>query len=379
MSKRAVMAVVLLCGVAVPALLAQSGPSDVAALRRQYDALAARSEVSRELFDSLRNARTAPYTDSLVAGGRRVRFIAGQLSERDQAVLTATLEKVASELAAHFDDRATVLNDTSSWSLRPRAGRAVRRYLRVDRGATRAAFAFHHFVLPLDSAAVVRVALEAATGALPTLHPWLKQYLRSGFQLDSAWIGFAGAGRIIAISGSTIGRRCREGSTADCRIVLDASIKSANFELYYAPEDWPDLSRRLPKPRGIPDSVWTPNQEACARRAEVDACRRVLTWQPPMSPFQHNVRTTFVIHAILMGRGPGLDRLLAASDAYTDDPIGFFAHVAGVSENVLIDTWRQRIDAAARAEVRQPLLPVLISSLAWGGLLLLVTTQRRSL
>ncbi len=374
----ALMAVALLVA-AVPTLSAQTGPSDVAALRRQYEALAARQRVAGEVFDSLRNARTAPFTDSLVAGGRRVRFIDGQLSAHDQAVLTGALEQVAAELTAHFGERSGVFNDTSSWSLQPRTGRAVRRYLRVDRGVRRQNFPYHHFALPLDSAAVVPVARTAATGALPTLHPWLEQYFRGGFQLDSAWGGFAWAGRSLAISGSTIGRRCQAGSLADCRTVLDVTAKGSYIERFYTPGDWPDLARRLGKPRNVPDSVWTAAQDACVKRAESDACRRILTWQPPPLPFQDNVRTTLAVQALLLGRGPGLDRLLAAHDAYKDNPIGFFAHVAGVPEDSLIDIWRQRVDAAARAEVRQPLLPVFLTSLAWGGLLLLVTTRRRLL
>jgi hypothetical protein len=356
-----------------------SAQSDVAVLRRQFEALRARQQMAGDAFDSLRAAQTSPYNDSLVAAGRRVRFIAGQLSARDQAVLKGALEQVASDLTAQFGASAGALNDTTSWSLQPRSGRSVRRYLRLDLGTKRQAYSPTTFVVPLDSLAVVRVARNQAKAALPSLHPWLAQYLRSGFELDHAWPAYAWAGRSIATSGSSVGRRCQAGSLDECRTILDVTRGGLDHRRLYTPEDWPDLARRLGKPRGVTDSAWTAARDACSRRAEPDACRRVLAWQAPPMPFRDDVRTTLVVEALLMGGDAGIGRVLAARDRFRDDPVGFFAHVAGVGEDSLINVWRARIDDAAKAEVQRSMLPVYLTTLGWGGLLMLVGARRRRL
>lgn len=352
--------------------------SDVAALRRQYDAVESRRIVAASALDSLRRAARRVLDDSLLAGGRTVAFVSAQLTLDDRERLSTALRDEWRALERAFGASAPLLLDGIAWKVEAMLRRGVRGDLRLEFESPLGGSRYVMLSSPIDARVVARVSRRVAAEQATRLHPVLAAYVGDGgVTFDSLGDERVAAARDLALAGSALGRRCLEGATNDCRRVLRPTEGASVLNRYFEPGDWPDLARRARSPSSGDRTEWNRAREECVERGEREVCEAVLRAATPPVPFRREVRGTFVVDALLAGGEKGLERLVAARGDFLGDPIGLLAHVAGHSDESLAASWQARVAVAGREASRHPVAGVLVSSVAWGLLLLGGATLRR--
>jgi hypothetical protein len=362
--------------------------SDVQRLKQQYDALEARRVVAASALDSLRRAVARVLDDSIEAGGRRVRFVGEQMNETNREILTQTLIAERAWLESKFGAHAATLVDSSAWDIeqarayRSFAPRLRRRTptvvgLRLDYVTPAGAKRNVVFKLTIDTLGLQSVARAVAGERATQLHPTLQAYVRSGTTLGDAREPEARASQSLALAGSVRGRRCRQGSIEDCRVILAGPTDVSSFSVYFDESDHHEMVRRAAAPRPNASAAVKEDRERCLESRATDACAVAAQRVASRYPFRDVVRTSFAAHALMMGGAAGLDRLVAARGSYEDDPVGLLAHVADVPVDTLVAQWQARVAESGDLATRDPIAPVLFTTLAWSSLLLVAATARR--
>jgi hypothetical protein len=230
---------------------------------------------------------------------------------------------------------------------------------------------------PIEARPIEIVMRSTAAANASRLHPLTTRYVLDGATFDDAGDELARAASNLALAGSATGRRCLQGAIADCRIVLGERSELTFLARFYEPGDWPALVRRVrSKPEDAPAN-WSAERTRCLEEGTADICGPLMPFVPVRYPFGAAVRATFFSEAVLAGGEQGLQRLVAARGAYADDPLGLLAHVAKLPEDSLIARWRTNVAEQGRLASRDPIAPVLLTSLAWSGLLLFGASLRR--
>lgn len=356
--------------------LAVGAQSDVGYLRRQYEAVEARrAVVGTELREFRRRANNL-FDDSVQIGARRVAYVRAQLTAEDLDRLRRVLDAESARLRAVFGAGAEALQDSARWTLESDRTRFKRRWLlKTTRRDGRAVH--QTLAVPLDSAEVALMAKSVATSALAGLHPWFLRFAKGEVPLDSAGDAYAQAASALALRGSSVGERCLRGSLADCRTVVAPDWSRPALDLFYEPADYFGLARRAVRPS--PDARSARNQQRarCLEEGDLEVCTALLRAANLGYPFPQDVLATFAVHAALLGGEGGVARAQAAGEEYAGDPLGFFAHVAGVPADTLLQSWQRSIVASREVASERPVWPLGLSSMVWIGLFGFVATRRR--
>ncbi|HEX5005077.1 MAG TPA: hypothetical protein VFV65_07160 [Gemmatimonadales bacterium] len=145
-----------------------------------------------------------------------------------------------------------------------------------------------------------------------TLVRWLSGYLPA----DAA---VADGSRILA---SLVGTPaipnagCLGGAMADCALALGLGAPPPSVEAWYAPAAWPGLVER---DRGSLDSRSASRRADCIERADMEACRAVLSLRPPAPPVAPVGRALLAQLALESGGSGAFERLTSDPEATLGD------------------------------------------------------------
>ena len=304
------------------------------------------------------------------SGGRVVRYRKAQISPRDSARVAAGLELGRAQLAARFGDAGAALIDTATWVItggRTRQRWITELYRQRDPNGARATLP-----RPISPAAVADFVLAQAGDRLTATTPALR-----GF---SGWTAFLPdqvpsdeIARRLATSWAATGRRCATRAVAACKVVLAPFDAAAGYDHYFDASDVQAVvtSARLP---GLPDSAFSVARRQCLKGKDA-SCALIIDRIVPTDPFGSSVRGSLLAHAIAVGGEDALARLTAQPDG---PPITILATVAGLSEDALIASWHAKLFSSVTHGVTGA-IPAFLTTLAWCGLLLLVSLRRRFL
>lgn len=304
------------------------------------------------------------------AGGRRFRYHAEELSSRDSAALALGLERGRDLLRTRHGDAGVALIDPSPWSVATRRSGisailviAAERNWAGTQGLLRS---------PVSSAEVENHVLGLAGDRLVSSTPALRMYAGwTALQPDR--IQSEEVARRLALSWSSAGRRCAAGAIAACRVVLEPFDPRAGAERYFEPRDYRDVvaAGKLP---ALSDSGFFATRRRCLDGVD-SSCVRIIAQVQPPDPFGVEIRGSLLALAIRLGGRDAVARIAAAPN---DPTIPLLARAAGVSEDSLLRTWHaETVGAVANGPADA--MPVLLSTVAWGALLVLAATRRKFL
>lgn len=333
------------------------------------------------------NSRMVAATDAMKAGSvkrvydRMVRegeasvsFVAGDLSARDSVAIARGLANANETLRARFGESGVALTTGARWNVDSYSGSSRRRVLdmvsfqRVGESQTGQTMR-----KPIDPAVVEGMVIARAgerlvsrTRALNHHNGWAvlqpddRLYAEVGRRLSTSWAGAA--------------RRCAAGAIGACMSVLAPFDPGAEPTRYFDASDFRYVvaSARLP---ALSDSSYFAARRQCIDGAD-SVCADIVGRVPMIDPLNASVRGTLLAHAIELGGRDALDRAAAHADAPAMEAL---ARIAGVSADSLVASWHARVYAALDEERATTDPSLLLSSVAWGGLLLLVATRRRFL
>lgn len=364
----------LACAVSVIALLAgmpsrasaQSADSLRARLQHVSAAAARADTTVRRLEREGRARRTA----RIEAGGRRVAYEPGLLSARDSTRIAEGLALGRDRLVERFGEEGPAMLDTAFWVAREAPWWLSRQGIEI-RSTASGASAQVLLPRPIDPARVARFVLQTAGAALLPGSPALEAWSPWSVSLANEEERFAEAGRELALSWASVGRRCSTGSAPACRAVLEPVPPHDRLRLLFDQNDWRAVVTASPLP-ALSDSAFFSHRRACLAGDDA-ACARIVGQLTPPDPFSGGMRATLVMHAIDLGGRDALRRFRATTG---QEPLPLLATVAGVSEDSLIVSWQRRTAVALAAE-RRGVIPLSLSVAGWSLLLLGGATLRR--
>lgn len=325
---------------------------------------------SAAFFKTL-DERTQVATDREIrAGGRVLRYSSLAISSRDSAAFAVGFTRGRDALRARFGDAGAVLIDSSTWVLsrrRPRLLGGVR--IEVDNysGSRR------DFRTPVSRDAVERFVIAEAGERLVAMTPALHAFAGS-FALRPDWVPSEAIARRLATSWAAAGRRCALGTITACAAVIDRFDPLSATDRYFEPRDYPAVVVGGSVPGTQPDSTYFASRRRCFNGAD-SACARLLPLIVPTDPFDKETRGSALTLAIDLGGRDAVARIIASPN---DEPLALLARAAGVSERALLTTWHARTIAAV-SNGPAATVPIALSTLAWGALLLFAGTRRRFL
>lgn len=304
------------------------------------------------------------------AGGRHLRYYASELSAADSTVLVRGFELGQERLRARYGEAGVALIDSSAWGL-DKTTRGIftvyTLYAERDPLGTRAGL-----WPPISPENVADHMLENAGERLVQRTPALHRFAGS-FALRPALLPHDDLARGLALSWAASGRRCAAGVMSACRTVVEPFEGTANIDRYFEPGDYRTVvaAGRLP---AISDSLFFASRRRCLDGAD-SACVRIIAQVQAPDPFGVEMRGSVLALAIELGGHDALARIAAAPD---DPPLALLARTAGIPEDSLLRVWHARtigaVDNGPSAAV-----PVLLSTVAWGALLLLAASRRKFL
>lgn len=348
---------------------AQDATDELQRLRAAYS----RAERAESTFQMLRDGGDR-YGDSLSAAGVTVHFAATALDDENRASLAEGLEQGAATLRARLGEAGATLVDSAHWYLQGYRGVSGRLAQYELAASPRMTFQRIRLDGPIDPAEVARFVVRAAGDRLATVAPAVAQYARATIDLAPTEAVFEQVGRELSLTWSAAGRRCARGSIEGCRAVLTRASGAEALSLWFDPSDHRAVIVAASMPPAGLDSAFYAERHRCYEGDDA-ACTRLVPRVPVKDPFSTNVRASFVAHALEVGGAGALDRLRAASAAGVD-PITMLATTAGTEPESLIGGWQAR-SAAALADGRSPMLPVVLTTAAWCGVLLVGATRRK--
>jgi hypothetical protein len=325
-----VLAIALVPAIAPAPLVAQT-----------LDALQARRASLRDSLNaSIRrleaaeaDARTVPDT-AIVVAGVTVRFPRADFPVADRRRLQRAIELAATSLVERHGDEGRALIDGDVWvisaPLQPSPlGPVIS--ITVENGPRASASAVSE--LPLQSDRITRLVFDRASQRAVERSAVIRDYVGPSLLLEPEARTHYFAYRALATSLSSPARRCARGVVPDCSIILDPGATGRWF-------DEGDLA-----PNMRPQALAGP------------------------------VRTSLLKFALERGGEPALRALRTGAGTKTD-AIEAIAALAQMPVPDLVTQWQVHIASFADQRAGVP-LPLAVTSLAWGGLLLALATRRR--
>jgi hypothetical protein len=302
-----------------------------------------------------------------------VRFSTEEISAVDTAAVAAGLRQAEATLRERLGPNGIRLLDTSTWVLSsgkrrnlgamPRL-RAVQIAFNEKKYTTRTAVR-----RPVHPDAVERIALRLAAEGIAQLRPGLAPFGSMSLELDDATAVLAA--REMALSWAASGRNCVAGALSACVAVMTPRSERDPSPDWFDRADARAAVTAAAMP-SLPDSAFSAQRRTCLRDDE-RACEAVLAALVTPDPFSANLRGSLASHAIALGGPAALDRIASATEGA---PLEMLAHVAGVSSDSLVSSWRSRVIAALDASRPSP-LPAALTSLVWCTLLLALAVRRK--
>jgi len=279
-----------------------------------------------------RNRKTLALDDVLVSEGVTVRFPGAQMNERNRNALREGIRAARSTLDDRFGAGSARLVDGSEWLLVFNGvTRNRREFVGFVDGRDPTAQLNHLVSLPLAPADVEGFVLEIAGRKLLHSESVVGAFAGGAFFLTPADEAFYVARRQLAVSASSVARRCATGALGACRTIFDPA---ASADWFAAPDSVPRDGR--PIPRGVNASL--------------------------------------VTVALDLGGARAIDVLSKPNES--DNPIIILAEAAGVTPDSLLQTWNARLQDAT-AQSAHPSLPLAASAVFWCGIFLMAATRRR--
>lgn len=270
--------------------------------------------------------------DSVVSEGIVILFPAAALSEDDRSALREGIVRANASLAERYGSDATHLLDgeVTSINFQSRTARGYDVAVFVD-GRSSSGAAGRALPMPLERGAVERYLLGRAGQRLMRRDPALQAFAGAAFSLIPNEADFYVARRQLAVSRSSVARRCAEESVSACRTLLDIRHPDGRF----APGDSVPRSN-VAVPQGVHGSL--------------------------------------VVVALELGGAKALNAI-GQTDGL-DEPVAILAQVAGVTPDSLLRAWGQRLSASGGTSA-SPSLPFTAAVVGWCGIFLLAATRRR--
>jgi hypothetical protein len=351
-----------------PAAAAQ----DLAEWQQRYSEAQRRTALANEAFKNLGNEKRT-YDGAVRDGELVVSFVTGEISARDTAAIARGLARANATLRARYGEAGLALTAGGVWT--------VDQYARFDRTVLdrvqfqRADDWQNRQVMrsPIDPAEVEGMVLARVGDRLVATTPSLTHYgAWAAFQPDDRL--YAEVARRLATSWAGVGRRCASGAIGACATVLTPFDAAAEPTRYFDASDFRFVvaSARLP---ALGDSSYFAARRQCVDGKD-SVCAVIIGQVPLPDPFNSSVRGTLLTHAIELG---GNDAVRRAAESRALPPLEALAQIAGVSSDSLLASWHARVYDALAEERATTDFPLLFSSVAWGGLFLLVATRRRFL
>lgn len=291
-----------------------------------------RASISR-LESAEAEARSIP-DSAMVIHGITVRFPRADFPTADRRRLQRAVEDAAASLAERYGEEGRALIDGDVWvvsaPLDPNPlGPVIS--ITVENGPRASASAVSE--LPLDGDRIRRLTFDRASQRAIERSRVLGDYVGPSLLLEPDARTHYFAYRALATSLSSPARRCARGVVPDCRIILDPDAVGRWF-------DEGDLP-----PNARPQALAGP------------------------------VRASLLQYAIEIGGEPALRSLRTGAGTRTE-ALEAIAELARMPVSDLVAQWQVHIASFAdqRASVQ---LPLVVTSLAWGGVLLLLSTRRR--
>ena len=289
-----------------------------AELRARTDSMQVRARAADSAYRRALRQRRGAAAETLVVAVHGFKIVAteGMLSARERKVLAEDVRKAFTTLARDFGAESVALVDTTTpWRVRESRGTlGMLRTLRIN-GVSSNTQVNIQMSRPLSGGRLTAVILALAGAQLPRLVPALESY----------------AGANASFAGD------------------DDRFEMVAREL--ALTDWAVAS-------------------GCLRGGDPDRCRQALM---PATPLSMLVRGSFVTHALDVG-GPQMIARLSADT--TSDAITLLSRGAQLPADSLIAGWRRRTVAALERS-RPPAGALVVSTAAWGLLLLGLATSRK--
>lgn len=323
--------VLLLAFVVAPAPLAAQTLDELRAKRQELQDSIRASTERLEAAESA--ARTVPDT-AMVVAGVTVRFPRADFPTADRRRLRRAVEEVATSLQQRYGEEGLVLLSGDVWVLSapiPPNPKGPIIAIHVETGPRASASAISE--LPLQGDRIRALALSRASQRAIEKSFVIRDYVGPSLLLEADARTHYFAYRALATSVSSPARRCARGVIADCHSILDPSAVTRWF-------DPGDLEPGV-RPTALAGAV----------------------------------RASLLKYALELGGDTALRALRAGTGTHTA-PLGAIAELARIPLDDLVAQWQIKIASAAdqRAGLR---LPLAFTSLAWGGLLLVLSTRRR--
>lgn len=360
--------------VAVPAAIPAGAQAMTAAqLRVQLERAQAEADSAGERFRRASRA-SVEKTDTMVirSGPITLLVIPAVLGDGERERIEGALAAARATLRGHFGDAGDRLFDTLPRVLRGRPGEFARfRPMMLRMNAKNDAFGMR-IERPIQGEQITEALLRDAGRNLPLVAPMLAPLVGRSVSFASEAEEFEFAGRELALSASSPARRCRTGSLADCRRVLETDTSAARLERWFEP---PDHRTVVALHRGAVAAQDTARQAALARCvAGADtACTRLLHVLKLREPVSGALRGTLVRHALETGAPGVLERL---QEVPSGGLIAMLARAAELPEDSLVAGWHRRIDRAAQGtDVGSA--PLILTAAAWSLVLVAFSAGRK--
>ena len=307
------------------------------------------------------------------AGQRRVRFSAEEIADADTAAVAAGLRQAEAMLRERLGPAGLGLIDTATWVLSSQRMRGLRgapgiSFVTVQFNEKRYS-ARRPLRRPIRPAQVAQLAVRLAGEGFAARRPALASF--AGIELDLDPLTAELAAREMALSWAAAGRNCAAGALGACVAVLTPRSERDPSPPWFERADARAAVTAAPLP-GLPDSAFSAMRRTCLRDDE-RVCPAVLERLVAPDPFSGNLRGSLASHAIALGGPAALDRLATAPDGAALD---ILSHVAGVSTDSLVGSWRTRVMAALDAS-RPSAIPSALAALVWCALFLALAVRRR--
>jgi len=371
-SRRLTWIVALAMGFVQAPLVAQPTAAELRARRIEFERLAsARGDSIKQREADYR----ALFTDSIVAGGRTVRIIPGQLTADELDALRGGLESAEATLRSQFGNDLTLFRDTVQWRASVDKSTRYGRGLSVRTGQTWATSdpTWTLWQFSLRSEAIESIALNAAGRNFVENVPGFYKYTGGAFTLNVRGERLANAGRELALSWATVGRECAAGSPAACRAVLTVAPSDARLTTYFTPADYRAVVTSGELSRDADSTVFA-SKRRCLDGADTACVRVVKQLARVPDPFSGGLRATLIEHALRLGGTEGIMRMRGLPPG--TPPLARATALAGVSEDSLLRSWQTTLSRSVAASIPAP-APVGLATFGWVAVVLLAVTRKR--
>jgi hypothetical protein len=303
-----------------------------AEVRQRIRVLGDSLKATQARLQAARDRKTLALDDVLVSEGVTVRFPGEAMSERNRNALREGISAARNALEERFGAGSARLLDGSEWLvLFNGVSRNRREFVGFVEGRNPTAQLNRLVSLPLAPSDVERFVLEIAGRKLLQPESVVGTFAGRAFFLTPQDEAFYVARRQLAVSTSSVARRCAKGALGACRTILDPAASA----------DWFATSDTVPRDG---------------------------------RPIPRGVNASLVTVALDLGGARAIDVLSKPNES--DNPLTILADAAGVTPDSLLQTWTARLQDATMQSAH-PSLPLAASAVFWCGIFLMAATRRR--